>query len=826
MMPVPPSPSRTVPSPAALPVRAALAAAIPVLLAPLSASADASLNNAESLPVLEEARLSHDINITGTFATVESTQVISNPTGEDQQAVYTFELPVDAAVTGVRIRLADGRTTKAAVIDETATQRSMPDPDSVSAMADIGLLRLIARDQPGVSGSSPYATASYELRVAPLAARKTVKAIVRWVAPLRHIDGRLSLRIPQRGDAGNLVREQVSLRLRPPAGIRGFSAVHGGGKRLGKNIRQARFAVPGHGDLLIEAKLDFGARRDGPVVSFGSVAIGPDLGAVGVSILSPEGERRGRLDSYERALFIVDASRSMRATGMAAAAELAEGLLDKLPERTRVELITFDRSARRLFGSFARNGAKTRKRLVKALAGGVQENGSNLSAALELARKALRDNPPRRDTVIADSPAKSLVVILTDGMIPLALDSNSAIAHIGSDVLDDVQLFPIVVVPENAPVPDVSTGVLADLAHATTNGRTLAMRADEARRRSGDLATELNRPAPLTDLRLDMGEPLVEDIVMPFSLAPGRGLVGVGLYRGKAPRKAVLHARRRNAPAVFTGKRESSFGRVGAALALVSMAPADFVPEDARIGSDDGGSYDDDTLAEARRELVRAAQKHSTVTRHSALVALDSQDRFARDRLAMVQKWGAAAYLRLPPATERHSGEELRLYADRDGDHDPDSDDSRRTGQLDGDILKRLLKNHVIPKARSCYEKSLRRNSNLKGALVVVIEVARGEVQYAGTERSTFSNPVIDKCIADAAYSMQIPRVALGDDPETIGVAKYPLSFKPGKRGGYIEAGTYSAPEIDELVLDTDPLGGLPAGGGDDADNLGLDTKK
>ena len=783
------------------------AIAIVASLAPRPAAADARLENARARPVLEEAGFAHDIRIDGVFATVESTQVISNPTKDQQQAVYTFDLPVDAAVTGVRVRLADGRTTTAAVIDETAALRTMPDPDSVDAMPDVGLLRLIARDKPGIHGPSPYATATYELRVGPIPVRKTVTAVVRWVAPLRHVDGRLSLRVPQRGDASNLVREQVALSMRPPAGVRGFAAVYGGGKQLDRNPRNQRFAAPTHGDLSIEAKLDFGVRKDAPVVSFGTVALGPDMGALGVSILSPESVASGKLSQYERALFIVDVSRSMQADGLSAVAQLVDGLLGSLPARVEVELITFDRAARRVLGSFVRNQQETRKQVAKALGAGVEENGSNLGAALELARKALQKNRPRRDTIIADSPANTLVVVFTDGMLPLGLDSDTAIAHIGSDILDDVHLFPIVVVPDSAPVPDVSTGVLADLAHATAGGRPLAMRSAEASARANSVAAELGRPAPFTDLRLETGKALVEGIAMPFSLTPGEGLVSIGIYRGAAPRSAVLHARQRNTAVAFTGKRDTAFSRVGGALALADMVPADFVALDARIGSDDGGSYDDDTLAEARRRLIHAAEKTSAVTRYSALVALVSQDRFARDRLAMVKKWGAAAFIRLPPVAERDGGEELRPYEDRDGARDPDSDDPRRTGELDRDIIKRLLENHVVPKARACYEQALRRDTGLKGALVVVVEVARGEVQYAGTERSTFASSVIDTCVADAAYSMHIPRVALGDDPETIGVARYPLSFKPSKQGGHVEAGTYTAPEIDELVLDGEPLG-------------------
>lgn len=802
-------------SPSLPPWSAALLAGAGILAGALPASAQASLDNAAGRPVLSEARFVHDVEFAGSFAVIESTQVVSNPTSRSQEAVYTFDLPVAAAVTGVTIRLGDGRTTTSAVVDSVAALHSVPDPEGLDAAPDVGLLRLVARDKPDIIGPSPLALATYELRMSPIASRRTATAVVKWVAPLHHDDGRLSLRIPQRGDEANLVRERVLVTLRPPPGARGFSSVHGGGRGLGKNARNVKFTAPLRGDILIEATLDHGARRNAPIVSFGTVPLRGKMGAFGVSILAPRAVGRSQLGQYERVLLIADTSISMETEGVRAIADLADGLLASIKSGTRVELITFDRKARRAFGTFVKNGAQARKRVARALNKEVLENGSDLGAALELARQTLRRTGSRR---ALDQEVDTLIVLFTDGMVPLNLDGQAAIERIGSDTLERAQMFPVVLVPDRAPMPDVGTGTMAELAYATSEGRALGLRVADAAVQAKNLSAELNRPAPLTDLRLESKKGLIKDISMPFSLVPGQGLIAIGSYAGGAPGAVTLHARQRNRDLVFVGKRDGNFKRVGGPLGLLQMVPVDFIAVDARQPDNGADSYDATTMANARRRLIAAAGKYSTVTEHSSLVALARKDGFARDRLAMLKKWGAGAYMRLPPPAERESDHALRSFEERVGDERLGGRQRRRTGELDRDIIKRLLSNHVLPKARGCYETALRRHAGLQGALIVVVEVVRGEVQYATVERSTFGKSKIPACVAAAAYSMQVPRVALGDDPETVGVVRYPLTFKPSKRGGAVEAGAYREPEIDPLLLDTDPLGGLPAGGGEDAD--------
>ena len=778
------------------------------------ASAEAFLHNAWGEPVLNEARFVHNVAFQGTVARVASTQIIVNPGKSVEEAVYTFDLPIDAALTGCDIRLADGRTSSASVVDAKVALKPVPDPGAIKASPDLGLLRMISREAPQIAAQSPTATATYELRVFPIAAGRTATVEISWVVPLRYDDGRLSLRIPQRGDASNLVRAQVNLTLQAPASARSFSTVHGGGKLLGKRISRARFTAAPEADIVIEAIPDFGPRASRPLVSFAAIPIrgssGSKMGAVGISVLAPKPQRKSRL-SYERAVLLVDVSRSLGAEGLAAASRIADGLLGSLPAQAEVELVLFDRQARRVFGKFEKNSGQTRKQVVRALRPGNLQNGSDLGSALSLASRMMTAEP------LADKPdegmergvrAATLVAIISDGMTPLSLTGRGAADQIGEDMLREIEILSIFLVPDSAPVPDTTRGAMAELAYETP-GRAIAVRFSEADTRARNLSAEINRPAPLLDLELEAAGVTIENIELPSRLEPGQGFTAVGFYHGAAPKKLFLAVEQRNKPLKLMARRDLGLSRSGLALALASAREDNFIAPPERLEDDSNAAYDSSTLEEARRQLVRAANKARAVTRHSSMVALDARDRYAQDRLAGIKKWGPFVFQRLAPPPEREPGYKLERFAERDPDAATNRDQSKPTGQLDRNIIERLITTHVVPKARACYEKELRGNHKLRGSLTVVVEIARGEVQDASVVRSTFGSGSIESCVADAAFTIQVPRVALGDDQETVGVARYPLQFRKVANRGEVRGSAASHPTIQDPTNTDDPIGGL-----------------
>jgi hypothetical protein len=257
----------------------------------------------------------------------------------------------------------------------------------------------------------------------------------------------------------------------------------------------------------------------------------------------------------------------------------------------------------------------------------------------------------------------------------------------------------------------------------------------------------------------------------------------------------------------FTAQRDAALARAALPLALVRAQPESFLPDLPATASD----LDPVAVAAAQRRLVASARKAGAITRYTSLVALDANDRFGRDRAAMARTWGASAFFRLPPPPERASGHafrgfERRVPPDRHAADTP----PRRTGQLDREIVENLLERHVKPMARRCYEEALRQQGNLAGAMTVVLELGRGEVQYADVQGSTLQHAGVEACVARAAYGIPVPRVALGDDPEVISVVRYPLELRKRQRNGEVRSRSEDEePALRELLNSSDPLDGL-----------------
>jgi hypothetical protein len=777
-------------------------------LAPGSAAADASLASVGGQGSLKEAQFEMNVAFDGVVAQVSARQSIVNAGPGAAEALYTFDLPIDAAVTGVSIRMPDGRSSTAAVIEAGAAITPLPDPDGVAAAPDLGLLRLVARDVPGIDGDTSLSRATYELRMYPVPPQQSVTVTVDWVAPLRYDDGRLLLRIPGRGSAQGLVREQVALRLTPPPGVRGFGAVHGGGRALGRGIRQARFAAAPRGDVVIDAALDFGSAA-GPVVGVARVPMDDGaMGAIGLSVLAPLPASARDL-GYERLLLVLDVSRSLGRPGLAATATMVDALLGSLPENARVDALLFDSSARRLFGRFRANDAEARKALAQALRPDELANGSDLGAALDSAREILQKEPldaRPAEGIERGARAATLMVVVSDGMLPLELTPRRALDRLGPDVLGDVSVAAVILVPDEAPVPDTREGVLSTLARKSS-GRVMAMRFAEAASRATALAATLSRPVLLTELAVDSGGALLDGIELPSALEPGQGVIAMGLYRGAAPASIAITGLAQGQPSRVVAQRDAAMARVALPLAMVRAQQEDFLIE--RAGSD--ASPEPDAASAARRRLVAMARRAGTVTRASSLVLLDANDRFARDRLSMTRTWGASTFFRLPPPPERAAEHAFRRFERRvPPDRHAADTPSRRTGEIDAQIVRRLLDNHVKPMATRCYEDALRRAPGLAGTMTVVLELARGEVQHAEVQRSTLQNAGVEACVAAAAYSIQVPRVALGDDPEIISVVRYPLELRKRQRGDAVRARSADEePALRELLGGDAPLDGL-----------------
>ena len=772
--------------------------------------ADARLESVGGGDVLKEASHVIDVDIDGVVARVESRQSVVNSSRTTQEALYTFALPLKAALTGVAVDLPGGEKTIAAVVDHDSALQFAPGLDQLdarNAVPDSAIVRLVSR---GVATSGEE-IATYELRAYPIPAGKSVTIRMSWLAPLRYNGGRLSLRIPGRGGAANLVNEQIRLAVRPPPSARALGAVYGGGKLLGKRAgsKRARYAFAAHPrrDLVIEAIPEFSTyatpTRTTAVAEFAAVPVTKSFGVLALSMLAPSPRGAAELN-YERVVILADVSRSMGAEGIAATRQLTQQILSTMPPGTHVGALTFDRQVHSAFTGFRANNADTRARITTALTRPQLVNGSDLGAALDAAQTLIEGHELDRtpgEGVDRGARATNLVVIISDGMTPLALDGARAIDRLGSAVIASSNVAAITLVPDDAPAPDTEIGATAMLA-ARTRGRSLVVRLSEAQSRAADITADICRPPPLrlTGLVATKATTIDEDdFLLPARIDAGGGQLILGWYHGAPPSKLTVMGEGSGGKLRIVAVRKPGLLEHNAlALALVNADTADL--------DIDLDGEDQDSLA-----LIARAHKTAVVTRRNALVALASNDEFARDRLKLIKKWGGASFLRLPPPPERESWHQFRRYDGLavDSVGSPVQRSShRRTGELDHDIIAGLIERHVVPKAKSCYDHALRRKGALAGSLVVVIEIARGEVQLAEITTSTFAAAQIDACVVNAAYSIPVPRVALGDDPETIGVARYPLRFRVRDKQGRVELDTAAGSEPIDIDLD-DPLGGL-----------------
>jgi hypothetical protein len=733
----------------------------------------ASLSTLAGSPDVAETACAMSIRADGPLAEVTTKQTLTNRSKRDHEVLYRFPLPAGAAVTGLTVKLPGGKTADAVLVDSTAAITPVADPDGIAAAPDLALLRLYAM-------TDSYAV--YELRLYPVAAGAQVEVTTRWVAPLRYDGGRQSLRVPARGAAANLAAPEVSLSAAPPAGARALDEVTGGGKVLARDVKARgawTFEAKNDDDLVVELAPRFDSSK--PVAVAARVPLADNHGLYAISIMVPP-PTPAEIPHYDRVLFVIDTSRSMSDDGAKAARALVDQVLGSLGE-VRVEAVTYARKPARVFGAWTAVDRDARAKLDRAVVGAAYDNGSDLGAALSSLRPILNERTREEQDVQKKTGAKpsTLVVIVSDGVAPLALTGARAVDRFGGDLLDQVFIVSLTIYPAGAVAPGVEEPSAGQLA-MRAGGRSLVVRDADAAAAGARLGAELARPAPLRGLALDEGTANL-DIDLPSELAPGQGKLVIGEYRGEWPKKVQLHARLGgDAVDVTPAAADAALADAALPLWLGRSGPDAFVPLSQRADDapDDPASYKGDVWTVATRGYQKAAADAHAITPWTSLVALAPGDAFGKDRAAFVKKWGPRRFGRLPPPAEDGNPPDAVSVSPR----------SRRealaqsprafepTGDIDETIAKRLMQTYVVPQARACYLQALRTDPNATGDIDLVVEMARGEVTTVSIAASTFKSAQVDLCVIDAAYTIQVPRVGLGSERDAIVVVRYPLHFR------------------------------------------------
>jgi hypothetical protein len=743
---------------------------------PVDAAALTALGSGEVV----EAGYQLDVDVRGLVATVEARQTLLNPGAADLEAVYTFELPAEAVVTGLTVTPHGGPTETGVVVAAGAAITVAPDHSVVAAVPDLGLLRLIAEGETATR-DRPGETSSYELRLYPVSARRTIATTIRWVMPVAIDNGRLLLRLPGRGAAANLSRETGHVRFRGVPAIRGYLDVHADGRRLAARAGAGRlpFASSRSGDLRIEATVQVAGGA--PVAWADTIAVDGSRGVVALSALSPRVLRADPL-ADRQILVIVDTSRSVDKAGLDAAARAVDALLAGAAPSATIEGVLFDRTARRAFGAW--KPASARGELVAAIRAATPANGSDIVGALDAAAAALAAG--QRD-------APTLIVIVGDGILPAAVDAELLRQHLPASPRT-VDVGAVVIVPDAAAVPDVRWSALGQLA-AHFGGRALPLRPAEIDARAATLATELHEPEPLTIDGIEADGATIAPVDMPEVLAPGGGWVALAAYRDGKPR-ALRLAARRGSEAVALPARAADDG--AAALALAAASPH------AIAGRGDADA-DASLVATVTTALRDARRQRGVVSPTSSLVAL-RRGPTTKPRLALIAAGGP--FTRVPAPAELAPGHQFEPFAPRSL--------AVRTatagGSLPADVVKSFLNQQLVPRARGCLARALAGGRPVTGTLRVELELTRGEMMAARIAPGSLSDAVLGPCVIDAAYDLAVPATAVGSEPDPIYLVRYPLRFETrGDQPITILGDADSAQPIDPgIKVDVeDPMGDL-----------------
>ncbi len=758
-----------------------LCAAMVVIAFPPQAHADTKLSVLGKGLVSE---LSHLREIQLSAGAIEVTETISfaNAGKASAEVLYRFDLPAQAAIHGLEIETANGLKSKFGVVDAKAATRLVVSPDE-DASPDLGLLRMV-----GVQDDESDRRRRYELRVFPVPGQLSAKVVIRWRSPVAIVAGRYSIRIPGRGQAANLARSQVLLRTSMAT-----QELYGGGAELsagkGKDSRKGkrkRFFEPAEGDLVIQAKPKISKLQ--PYAEVALFPLSKTTGVAAVRVVLPAAANKVA-PRFSRVLVIVDVSRSMGEQGREAASKLVDALLADMGTGTQVEAILYDRSPSQVLGSWRAGSKEARSKILRAIRAAPNNNGSDLRRALDLARNLLKgdkDETRKNDTLIA---------VISDGILPSNLSGADAAFSLGPDVMEDSRVLSAVLVPPNAPLPDLSENAMSALAYQG-RGRVASLHYGDAAKMGKILLKGLTQPQPLHTLTLELDRGKFVGAHLKGAVPPGSSVLALGFYEGGVPKGVSVQAKQGGKIVRLSARKlPASAAKAWAYMALASATPDSFP-----------GGLDPKS---SRRAFVKAAAALGVVTQVSAGVAIDKADAFANDRLALAKKQGGQHYRRLPPPAEigpkTHSFDRFEILPRGRGR----GFGSEETGRLDRKIITRRMRTHAIPMARGCYDKLLRRDHKAGGKVHVRFELSRGEVHHVELPELSLSLEPIRGCITNAVYAMPIPTVRQGSDPEQINLVNYPLRFrlqKPGK--GKVIEGT---PDQPASTFDTaDPLSGMP----------------
>jgi hypothetical protein len=764
-------------------------APVVVVFATAPALADVELTTEAGSSDVRELEHRRQLTVRPLWLEVSDTHRFRNQGQRTLQLIYRFDLPEDAAITGVEV--SDGKRSHRAVgIDSAAAIRPLPDNTADAQRSDLALLRQIEAGR-------------YELTIYPMDPGVAVTATIRAIVPTSLTDGRMAAKLPARGAlySANLAATKISAR---PSGWRSI-------KRLdeltlnGKRATRLDIAAGDEAGLAVQARAIFG-RGAGLDLGMSAVALDGELGALAIAGAAAPGSRV--LGRYLHAVLLIDVSASMGRSGLRAAAEVADAILANLPPTTRVAIVPFDRTARTVGRGFAANDHQIRGALARALAIDTLANGSDVLAALARADRLIGGREATRLAADARISGEPTAAAISDAAAPLRINARSAFDRVSSYTRGEAVFFAVTVAADGRSFPRPSAGPLDELI-SRSGGAAFAVRAATASQQAPDIARQLGIANQLVGLRARLGDQALDEIDMPDRLAPGSGFLTLAPWAGAPPRAIAVTAAQRGSEVRESVRRsrDPALESAAAALVLHRLDPLRVAEAHQRAELRGGHEAPLSPERDAARQIARAGVRHGVVTPYVSLVIPDPSDRFAAEQLAFVKKWGSWLYRRAPTPSELAGDVEHRLWR---GATQVASTGAGRTGpslrgSIEPAVMRREIRAQLFRRMRSCYDRELRAAPRLRGSLTLQLDISDGEVRDVAISRGSIGRAGLRRCVINAGFRFKPPRAA--GDHETVYLVRYPFRFRVVGERGDVSEDDGSGKQI-ELDPD-DPLDGI-----------------
>ncbi len=656
---------------------------------------------------LVEAACDLDIQVRGAVATFEARHRIMNPGPGALASSYHFDLPRGATVTGFSLRAGAG------------TEQALAIPGEVTVV-DADARPVFGVDPAFVEALPEGSRSQYVLRLQPLNEEREVTVTLRYTSLAEIRAGAVRLVIPGRPGTSTLAACRGSIRAVGGPGAT-IGAVRVGGTEAGAR-GAATFTIDTK-PVVLDAELVFAGRE--PVLWTQTEALPDGWSATVVTVVAPV--VRAAPPRLRRALFVIDGSRSMELVGRHNTTQVVRKIAAALPANTAIDAIIYDRTAKRVLGSWKTSDAQSLAAIERELTTRAASNGSDLAGAFRLAHTAIDDNS--RDT--------TMVIVISDGV--LGDVDGQALTKALDGKASTVDVLAVVLDPATTQSPGADALRSPVNLHGGAFVEVTVSELDDAL----DAVEEWLRPAWL---ELALGP-----VAIPATVRAGSGFTRTLLHRGAAPKL------------VLTGHGETPIkiaSRGAPRAPIATLVLADPTQAGGFVVAPDPTDAD---LQRGAKTRARALAEHPYARTGLAFALLSTTGKVAKSRLVVVK--GGGPYERIVDVFD--PPEPLNVTLGVSTQPQP-SAIARIT-------LERLFRDQLQPKAYACYQRALGLAPKLAGTVHFEFRLGRGEVTEVGVVG--LGDAQLDACLLDAAYqlTLPLPDFTVNADDQTI--ARYPLTF-------------------------------------------------